>query len=87
MTKLWISICVLQLRLCVLSLHLTVNLLSRKIPGLNVYAQMQNEKEQEMMSPADPTKATPSSQQDLVPSLEILDTEFNSRPIGESSRL
>ncbi|XP_017289384.1 VPS10 domain-containing receptor SorCS1 isoform X2 [Kryptolebias marmoratus] len=54
----------------------------RKIPGLNVYAQMQNEKEQEMMSPADPTKATPSSQQDLVPSLEILDTEFNSRPIG-----
>ncbi|XP_020494740.2 VPS10 domain-containing receptor SorCS1 isoform X2 [Labrus bergylta] len=54
----------------------------RKIPGLNVYAQMQNEKEQEMMSPANPTEATPSSQRDLVNSLEILDTEFNSRPIG-----
>ncbi|XP_026160034.1 VPS10 domain-containing receptor SorCS1 isoform X2 [Mastacembelus armatus] len=53
----------------------------RKIPGLNVYAQMQNEKEQEMMSPANPTEATPSSQQDLAHSLEILDTEFSSRPI------
>uniref|UniRef100_A0AAQ5YZ64 VPS10 domain-containing receptor SorCS2 n=1 Tax=Amphiprion ocellaris TaxID=80972 RepID=A0AAQ5YZ64_AMPOC len=55
----------------------------RKIPGLNVYAQMQNEKEQEMMSPANPPEATPSSQQDLVHSLEILDTELNSRPIGK----
>lgn len=35
------------------------------------------------MSPANPTEATPSSQRDLVHSLEILDTEFNSRPIGE----
>ncbi|KAF3687128.1 VPS10 domain-containing receptor SorCS1 [Channa argus] len=58
----------------------------RKIPGLNVYAQMQNEKEQEMMSPANPTEATPSSQQDLVHSLEILDTEFNSRPGDELKR-
>ncbi|MEQ2197691.1 hypothetical protein XENOCAPTIV_002096, partial [Xenoophorus captivus] len=55
----------------------------RKIPGLNVYAQMQNDKEPEMMSPANPSEATPSSQQDLVPSLEILDTECNSRPIGK----
>uniref|UniRef100_A0A672Z6Q5 VPS10 domain-containing receptor SorCS2 n=1 Tax=Sphaeramia orbicularis TaxID=375764 RepID=A0A672Z6Q5_9TELE len=52
----------------------------RKIPGLNVYAQMQNEKEQEMMSPADPTVATPpSSQRDLVHSLEILDAESTSK--------
>lgn len=43
---------------------------------------MQNEKEQEM-SPANPTVATPSSQRDLVHSLEILDTELNSRPIGK----
>ncbi|KAI3353410.1 hypothetical protein L3Q82_019276, partial [Scortum barcoo] len=35
------------------------------------------------MSPANPTEAPPSSQQDLVHSLETLDTEFNSRPIGE----
>ncbi|PWA30690.1 hypothetical protein CCH79_00009138, partial [Gambusia affinis] len=54
----------------------------RKIPGLNVYAQMQNDKEPEMMSPANPSEATPSSPQDLVPSLEILDTELNSRPIA-----
>ncbi|XP_029918697.1 VPS10 domain-containing receptor SorCS1 [Myripristis murdjan] len=54
----------------------------RKIPGLNVYAQMQNEKEQEMISPARPTESTPDSQRDLVTSLEILDTEFNTRPIG-----
>lgn len=73
----------ISVRLFSLSLCLTVNLSSRKIPGLNVYAQMQNEKEQEMMSPANPTEAAPSSQQDLVPSLEILDTEFNSRPIGK----
>ncbi|XP_054634331.1 VPS10 domain-containing receptor SorCS1-like isoform X2 [Dunckerocampus dactyliophorus] len=54
----------------------------RKIPGLNVYAQMQNEKEQEMMSPANPIEATASSRQDLVHSLETLDTAFNSQPIG-----
>ncbi|XP_037328283.2 VPS10 domain-containing receptor SorCS1 isoform X2 [Pungitius pungitius] len=54
----------------------------RKIPGLNVYAQMQNEKEQEMMSPANPTEGTASSQRELVHSLEDLDSELNSRPIG-----
>nr|XP_057913514.1 VPS10 domain-containing receptor SorCS1 isoform X2 [Doryrhamphus excisus] len=54
----------------------------RKIPGLNVYAQMQNEKEQEMMSPDNPIEATASSQRDLVHSLETLDTAFNSQPIG-----
>lgn len=73
----------LLVRLSFISRWLTVNLSPRKIPGLNVYAQMQNEKEQEMMSPANPTEATPSSRRDLVHSLEILDTEFNSRPIGE----
>lgn len=65
--------------------RLTVNLFSRKIPGLNVYAQMQNEKEQEMKSPANPTEASAGSQRDLVHSLEILDTEFSSRPIGEDA--
>ncbi|XP_061883144.1 VPS10 domain-containing receptor SorCS1 isoform X2 [Entelurus aequoreus] len=54
----------------------------RKIPGLNVYAQMQNEKEQEMMSPANPTEALAGSQRDLVHSLETLDTAFNSQPVG-----
>ncbi|XP_056265030.1 VPS10 domain-containing receptor SorCS1 [Pseudoliparis swirei] len=54
----------------------------RKIPGLNVYAQMQNEKEQEMTSPVNPTEGTAGSQRDTVHSLEILDTELNSRPRG-----
>ena len=69
-----------------LLLCLTINLSSRKIPGLNVYAQMQNEKEQEMTSPVNPTEARPSAQRDLQ-SLEILDPEFNSRPVGESTLL
>lgn len=47
---------------------------------------MQNEKEQEMTSPANPTEAQPNSQRDLQ-SLEILDTEFNSRPVGEYTHL
>lgn len=47
---------------------------------------MQNEKEQEMTSPANPTEAQPNSQRDLQ-SLEILDTEFNSRPVGEYTLL
>ncbi|XP_068452512.1 VPS10 domain-containing receptor SorCS1 isoform X2 [Clinocottus analis] len=56
----------------------------RKIPGLNVYAQMQNEKEQEMMSPAGPPESAAGPQRAAGLSLEILDTELNSRP--EASR-
>lgn len=47
---------------------------------------MQNEKEQEMTSPVNPTEARSNSQRDLQ-SLEILDTEFNSRPVGEYTLL
>jgi len=74
--------------LCLLYPDLIVNLSSRKIPGLNVYAQMQNEKEQEMSkkSPESPKESTPDSQRGLVPSLEILDTEFNSRPNGKKQK-
>ncbi|VTJ65492.1 Hypothetical predicted protein, partial [Marmota monax] len=32
----------------------------RKIPGINVYAQMQNEKEQEMISPVSHTENRPN---------------------------
>uniref|UniRef100_A0AAY4F0H1 PKD domain-containing protein n=1 Tax=Denticeps clupeoides TaxID=299321 RepID=A0AAY4F0H1_9TELE len=46
----------------------------RKIPGLNVYAQMQNEKEQEMtQSPVTPTEMAPKS----LTSREPLDKELN----------
>ncbi|XP_077460525.1 VPS10 domain-containing receptor SorCS1 isoform X2 [Stigmatopora argus] len=54
----------------------------RKIPGLNVYAQMQNEKEQEMTSPSTPSEAPPSSKRDAVHSVETLDTAFNPQHIG-----
>lgn len=67
--------------------NLIVNLSSRKIPGLNVYAQMQNEKEQEMISPVSPTESTPDPQRDPVTPLELLDTERNTRPIGDDTLL
>ncbi|CAB1344641.1 unnamed protein product [Coregonus sp. 'balchen'] len=58
----------------------------RKIPGLNVYAQMQNEKEQEMIpSPVSLTESTlvsPNTPRELVTSPELMDTELNTRPIG-----
>lgn len=67
--------------------RLIVNISSRKIPGLNVYAQMQNEKEQEMIpSPVSPTESTlvsPNTPRELVTSPELMDTELNTRPIGE----
>ncbi|KAL1005911.1 hypothetical protein UPYG_G00065490 [Umbra pygmaea] len=58
----------------------------RKIPGLNVYAQMQNEKEQEMIqspvSPMESTVVSPNTMRELVTSPKLLDTELNTRPIG-----
>ncbi|XP_036413192.1 VPS10 domain-containing receptor SorCS1 [Colossoma macropomum] len=56
----------------------------RKIPGLHLYAAMQDEKEQEMIrSPVSPTESTPScsSQRQLLTSPEPLDTEVNTQPI------
>uniref|UniRef100_A0A8C2K257 VPS10 domain-containing receptor SorCS2 n=1 Tax=Cyprinus carpio TaxID=7962 RepID=A0A8C2K257_CYPCA len=58
----------------------------RKIPGLHIYAAMQDEKEQEMIqSPVSLTDSTPSfsSQRELLTTLEPLDTEPNSQTIGE----
>lgn len=62
-----------------------VNLSSRKIPGLNVYAQMQNEKEQEMISPVSPMETAPTTQRELVTSLELLDTTLDTQAIGTVS--
>nr|XP_055060541.1 VPS10 domain-containing receptor SorCS1 isoform X1 [Misgurnus anguillicaudatus] len=56
----------------------------RKIPGLHVYAAMQDEKEQEMIqSPVSPTDSTPScsSQRELLTSLEPLDPEPSTQVI------
>ncbi|XP_023654514.1 VPS10 domain-containing receptor SorCS1 [Paramormyrops kingsleyae] len=53
----------------------------RKIPGISVYAQMQNEKEQEVISPVSPMEETPKLQKDLVTSLELLDAEMNTQAI------
>lgn len=62
--------------------RLIVNLSSRKIPGISVYAQMQNEKEQEVISPVSPMEETPKLQKDLVTSLELMDAEMNTQAIG-----
>ncbi|RXM29356.1 VPS10 domain-containing receptor SorCS1 [Acipenser ruthenus] len=60
----------------------------RKIPGINVYAQMQNEKEQEMISPVSPIDSTPNNpQRELVTSLELLDKELDTRAIGNCAVL
>ncbi|RXM27124.1 VPS10 domain-containing receptor SorCS3 [Acipenser ruthenus] len=60
----------------------------RKIPGINVYAQMQNEKEQEMISPVSPIDSTPNNlQRELVTSLELLDKELDTRATGNCSVL
>ncbi|KAA0721963.1 VPS10 domain-containing receptor [Triplophysa tibetana] len=62
-------------------------LFNRKIPGLHVYAAMQDEKEQEMIqSPVSPTDSTPScsSQKELLTTmepLEPLDPELNTQAI------
>ncbi|KAK3510618.1 hypothetical protein QTP70_011876 [Hemibagrus guttatus] len=58
----------------------------RKIPGLHLYAAMQNEKEQEMIrSPASPMESEPSisSQRELPTSPESLDTDLNVNTIGD----
>ncbi|XP_064171151.1 VPS10 domain-containing receptor SorCS1 isoform X1 [Anguilla rostrata] len=54
----------------------------RKIPGLNVYAQMQNEKEQEMMSPVSPAEDAPDPRRDSPASPELLDTTLDTQATG-----
>ncbi|XP_023594584.1 VPS10 domain-containing receptor SorCS1 [Trichechus manatus latirostris] len=58
----------------------------RKIPGINVYAQMQNEKEQEMISPVSHTESRPNTPQtELRRPGQLLDEKVESQLIGSIS--
>uniref|UniRef100_A0A8C9SRU4 Sortilin related VPS10 domain containing receptor 1 n=1 Tax=Scleropages formosus TaxID=113540 RepID=A0A8C9SRU4_SCLFO len=62
--------------------ELTEKKSAMRYSSINVYAQMQNEKEQEVISPVSPMEGAPNTQRDLVTSLELLDTELNTQAIG-----
>ncbi len=52
----------------------------RKLPGRNVYAQMHNEKEQEMTSPVNHSEDT----QNIIQSEEFIDDDLDSQTLGNA---
>ncbi|RMC11406.1 hypothetical protein DUI87_11525 [Hirundo rustica rustica] len=58
----------------------------RKIPGLNIYAQMQNEKDQEMVSPVSQRESIPNvPQSELMSPEQLVDEKLEVHPIGSIS--
>ncbi|XP_068544579.1 VPS10 domain-containing receptor SorCS1 isoform X2 [Anas acuta] len=58
----------------------------RKIPGLNIYAQMQNEKDQEMISPVSQRESIPNvPQSELMSPEQLVDEKLDVQPIGSIS--
>uniref|UniRef100_A0A6I8PNT2 VPS10 domain-containing receptor SorCS1 n=1 Tax=Ornithorhynchus anatinus TaxID=9258 RepID=A0A6I8PNT2_ORNAN len=58
----------------------------RQIPGINVYAKMQNEKEQEMISPVSQSESGPNiSQSELRSPGQLVDEKLDTQPIGSIS--
>eukprot|EP00076_Gallus_gallus_P042028 XP_025007566.1 VPS10 domain-containing receptor SorCS1 isoform X4 [Gallus gallus] len=56
----------------------------RKIPGLNIYAQMQNEKDQEMVSPVSQRESIPNvPQSELMSPEQLVDEKLDVQPIGK----
>ncbi|XP_065699629.1 VPS10 domain-containing receptor SorCS1 isoform X1 [Patagioenas fasciata] len=56
----------------------------RKIPGLNRYAQMQNEKDQEMVSPVSQRESIPNvPQSELVSPQQLVDEKLEAQPIEQ----
>lgn len=57
----------------------------RKIPGINVYAQMQNEKEREMVSPGSQNESLSPivTQTQPVGPQHLLEGKLESQPIGK----
>uniref|UniRef100_A0A8C3L1H0 Sortilin related VPS10 domain containing receptor 1 n=1 Tax=Chrysolophus pictus TaxID=9089 RepID=A0A8C3L1H0_CHRPC len=56
----------------------------RKIPGLNIYAQMQNEKDQEMVSPVSQRESIPNvPQSELMSPEHLVDEKLDVQPIGK----
>lgn len=52
----------------------------RKLPGRNVYAQMRNEKEQEMTSPVNHSEDT----QNIIQGEEFIDDDLDSQTLGNT---
>ncbi|XP_057201238.1 VPS10 domain-containing receptor SorCS2-like isoform X1 [Triplophysa rosa] len=52
----------------------------RKLPGRNFYAQMHNEKEQEMTSPVNHSEDT----QNIIQSEEFIDDDMDSQTLGNA---
>uniref|UniRef100_A0A8D0GK12 Sortilin related VPS10 domain containing receptor 1 n=1 Tax=Sphenodon punctatus TaxID=8508 RepID=A0A8D0GK12_SPHPU len=56
----------------------------RKIPGINIYAQMQNEKDQEMVSPVSQSESMSNVPQTELRSPEqLIDEKLDTQPIGK----
>uniref|UniRef100_A0A8B9DRA1 VPS10 domain-containing receptor SorCS1 n=1 Tax=Anser cygnoides TaxID=8845 RepID=A0A8B9DRA1_ANSCY len=56
----------------------------RKIPGLNIYAQMQNEKDQEMISPVSQRESIPNApQSELMSPEQLVDEKLDVQSIGK----
>ncbi|KAM9188197.1 VPS10 domain-containing receptor SorCS1-like [Mergus octosetaceus] len=56
----------------------------RKIPGLNIYAQMQNEKDQEMISPVSQRESIPNvPQSELMSPEQLVDEKLDVQPIEQ----
>uniref|UniRef100_A0A8B9SYS9 VPS10 domain-containing receptor SorCS2 n=1 Tax=Anas platyrhynchos TaxID=8839 RepID=A0A8B9SYS9_ANAPL len=71
------SMCVAQ-RTSITKLFLLVQF--RKLPGRNVYAQMHNEKEQEMTSPVNHSEDT----QNIIQGEEFIDDDLDSQTLGNA---
>lgn len=54
----------------------------RKLPGRNVYAQMHNEKEQEMTSPVSHSEDT----QNIIQGEEFIDDDLDSQTLGNKAQ-
>lgn len=54
----------------------------RKLPGRNVYAQMHNEKEQEMTSPVSHSEDT----QNIIQGEEFIDDDLDSQTLGNNAQ-
>uniref|UniRef100_A0A8C3IM14 Sortilin related VPS10 domain containing receptor 1 n=1 Tax=Chrysemys picta bellii TaxID=8478 RepID=A0A8C3IM14_CHRPI len=62
----------------------SIIIVSILIPGINVYAQMQNEKDQEMVSPVSQRESMPNvPQSELMSPEQLVDEKLDTRPIGK----
>ncbi|XP_072112009.1 VPS10 domain-containing receptor SorCS2 isoform X2 [Mobula birostris] len=77
---LWVIVVMFVLCLLIVGAFI-LHKLKRKIPGRNVYAQMHNEKEQEMTSPVNHSEDT----QNIIQGEEYIDDDLDSQTLGGHS--